>query len=59
MSGLEVERIQERVNGMTEDQQRVIAAALSDEILWETIYERYSYLHSRMSTISHAMSCQY
>ena len=57
MSGLEVERIQERVNGMTEDQQRVIAAALPDEILWEAIYGRYSYLHSRMSAISQAIDC--
>lgn len=51
MSGLETERLQERVRGMTADQQRVVAQALPDEILWETVYGRFLYLQERVTGI--------
>lgn len=51
MSGLETERLQERVQGMTADQQRVVAQALPDEILWETVYGRFLYLQERVTGI--------
>lgn len=47
MSGLETERLQEQIRGMTADQQRVVAQALPDEILWETVYGRFLYLREK------------
>lgn len=55
MSGLETERLQERVKGMTTDQQKVIAGALPDEILWEAIYGRFLYLQGAVSDVSRAV----
>lgn len=44
MSGLETERLQERIRGMTTEQQKTVAQALPDEILWEAVYGRFLYL---------------
>lgn len=51
MSGLETERLQERIRGMTEDQQRIIVQALPDKILWEALYGRFLYLQERVTGI--------
>lgn len=56
MGGLEIERLQERVHGMTEDQQRVIAESLPDSILWEAVYGRFLFLRSRTEVISHVIN---
>lgn len=56
MSGFEIETLQERVHGMTEDQQRTVAEALPDEILWEAVYGRFLYLQGRVATISQIMN---
>ncbi len=48
MSGLEAEKLQERIRGMTEEQQRVVASTLPDEILWEAVYGRFSYLREKV-----------
>lgn len=51
MSGLEAERLQERIRGMTTDQQKVVAAALPDEILWEAVYGRFLYLQEKVTGV--------
>ena len=51
MSGLETERLQERIRGMTADQQRMVAQALPDEILWEALHGRFLYLQERVTGI--------
>lgn len=56
MSGLEVERIQERVQGMTQDQQRAIVEVLPDQILWEAVYGRFLYLRGQTTVISQAVN---
>lgn len=56
MGGLEIERLQEHVHGMTEDQQRVIAESLPDNILWEAIYRRFLYLRGRTEVISQVIN---
>lgn len=56
MSGLEIERMQERVHGMTEDQQRLVAESLPDKILWEAVYGRFLYLRSRANIISQVIN---
>lgn len=56
MGGLEIERLQEHVHGMTEDQQRVIAESLPDSILWEAVYGRFLYLRGRTEVISQVIN---
>ena len=58
MSGLEVERLQERVQGMTVEQQRVTAASLPDKILWEAVYERFLRPKSRVVTIEQTITIE-
>lgn len=52
MSGLEAEKIQERVHGMTEEQQIVVAQSLPDEILWSVLYEKYLKMQGGMKAVS-------
>lgn len=59
MSGLETERIQERVRGMTAEQQRAVAEALPDELLWEAVYGRFIYLQGRNMATDQMQNCQY
>lgn len=55
MSGLEAERLQERIRGMTEEQLRVVAGTLPDEILWEAVHGRFLYLRERVEGIHQLM----
>ena len=55
MGGLEIERIQERVHGMTEDQQKIVAASLPDRVLFDAVYGRFLYLRSQAVMISQIM----
>lgn len=56
MSVLEIERLQERIQGMTEDQQRVVAESLPDEILWGVLYGKYLKMQVDMEAISQAVN---
>lgn len=55
MSGLEAEKIQEWVHGMTGDQQIVVAQALPDEILWSVLYGKYREMQGGMEAVSKAV----
>lgn len=55
MSGFEIERIQERIHGMTEDQQKIVAASLSDQVLFDAVYGRFLYLRGQTAMISQIM----
>lgn len=56
MSGFEIERIQERISGMTPDQQKVVAESLPDDVLWGAVYERFLHLRNRETIIIQAVS---
>lgn len=55
MSGFEIERIQERIQGMTEDQQKIVAASLPDQVLFDAVYGRFLYLRGQTAMISQIM----
>jgi len=55
LSGFEIEKLQEMIQGMTEDQQRVIAETLPDEILWGVLYGKYLKMQGDMVAISQAV----
>lgn len=56
MSGFEVERIQERIQGMTEDQQKIVAESLPDAILWGVLYGKYLKMQGDMESIIQAVN---
>lgn len=56
MSGFEIERIQERISGMTHDQQMIVAESLPDDVLWGAVYERFLNLRNRETVIIQAVN---
>ena len=56
MSGLEIERLQEMAQGMTEEQQRVVARALPDKILLDAVYSKFLYLRGQTIVISQVIN---
>lgn len=42
MSGLEKEELECRMQGMTTEEQAVVAGSLKDEVLWNELHQRFS-----------------
>ena len=51
MSGLEKEELQTRVKAMTEEEMKIVAKLLPDDILWEELHRRYALRSNTIATI--------
>lgn len=51
MSGLEKEELHARMQGMTMEEQAIVAGTLKDEILWNELHQRFSDRSSSLEKI--------
>lgn len=55
MSGLEKEEVLHRTKGMSDEEQRLTARLLPDELLWEELQRRYSTQNAMLKRIKGIM----
>lgn len=51
MNEIEINEIKERINAMSVEEQKIVARALPDCILWEELYKKYSVAQAKMALI--------
>lgn len=52
MSGFEREELQARMQGMTKEEQALVAEILPAEIIWNEMYRRFMKLNGQVNDIS-------